>query len=358
MMGFSVRRAEYTETAKSRSGNICKTREKEANENLARASREREDVMSTADRSPATIEKSPLHKIFLGSGGLRAGWRLLIFLILTAAFQFLIIQRALRLIPGFAAVVKAAQSGAPLSPYFLLVFESAGILMVCVSTIVMSRIEKRPVATYGIPLQGAFGKLFWQGCIWGLAFESLEILAIFAFGGFTVGTLALAGAALARYALLWAIGFVLVGIFEEFLFRGYAQFTLGSGIGFWPSAVLLSAAFGAVHLGNSGEGWVGALSVFCFGMFACFTLRRTGNLWFAIGFHAAGDYAETFIYSVPDSGQTAIGHLLNSSLHGPRWLAGGTIGPEGSVMVFVMFAIAFVAFNWTYPPKKIADSLP
>lgn len=283
---------------------------------------------------------------------MRAGWRLLIFLVLCAAFQFLIIQHALRLIPGFAAVARAAQSGAPLSPYFLLIFESAGILMVFLSTFIMSRIEKRPFGAYGIPHQGAFGKLFWQGCLWGLAFESLEILAIFAFGGFTMGTLALAGATLVRYALLWAIGFVLVGIFEEFLFRGYTQFTLGSGIGFWPSAALLSAAFGAVHLGNSGEGWVGALSVFCFGMFACFTLRRTGNLWFAIGFHAAGDYAETFIYSVPDSGQLATGHLLNSSLHGPRWLAGGTIGPEGSVMVFVIFAIAFVAFNWAYPSSK------
>lgn len=291
-------------------------------------------------------------KIFRGPDEIRAGWRLLIFLVLCAAFQFLIIQHALRLIPGFAEVARAAQSGAPLSPYFLLIFESAGILIVFLSTFIMSRIEKRPLATYGIPLQGAFGKLFWQGCLWGLAFETLEILAIFAFGGFTTGTLALAGAALIRYALLWAIGFVLVGIFEEFLFRGYTQFTLGSGIGFWPSAALLSAAFGAVHLGNSGEGWVGALSVFCFGVFACFTLRRTGNLWFAIGFHAAGDYAETFIYSVPDSGQLATGHLLNSSLHGPRWLAGGTIGPEGSVMVFVIFAIAFAAFNWAYPSSK------
>lgn len=310
-----------------------------------------------ADPAPAMIEKGPIHKIFLGPDGIRAGWRLLIFLILCATFQFLLIQRALRLIPGVAAVFRAAQSGTPLSPYFLLIFESAGILMVCLSTVVMSRIEKRPFTAYGIPLRGAFGKFFWQGCIWGLAFETLEILAIFAFGGFTMGTLALAWAALVRYAVLWAIGFVLVGIFEEFLFRGYAQFTLSSGIGFWPSAVLLSAAFGAAHLGNRGEGWVGALSVFCFGMFACFTLRRTGSLWFAIGFHAAGDYAETFIYSVPDSGQTATGHLVNSSLHGPTWLAGGTIGPEGSVMVFVMFAIAFFAFHWAYPPKKITTSV-
>ena len=137
-------------------------------------------------------------------------------------------------------------------------------------------------------------------------------------GGFSFGTLSLAGAALVKFAVLWAVGFVMVGIFEEFLFRGYVQFTLSDGIGFWPSAVLLSALFGAVHLGNPGEGWVGALSVMLFGIFSAFTLQRTGSLWFAIGFHAATDYAETFIYSVPDSGMLASSHLLNSSL-ADRW---------------------------------------
>ncbi|HYA89397.1 MAG TPA: CPBP family intramembrane glutamic endopeptidase, partial [archaeon] len=169
---------------------------------------------------------------------------------------------------------------------------------------------------------------------------------------FTFGSLALAGFALVKYAVLWAISFVLVGLFEEFLFRGYVQYTLGSGIGFWPSAILISAIFGATHLTNPGEGWVGALSVFTFGIFACLTLQRTGNLWFAVGFHAAGDYAETFIYSTPDSGLLAKGHLLNSSFHGPNWLTGGTIGPEGSAIDFVVFALAFVAFVLLYPPKK------
>jgi len=155
-----------------------------------------------------------------------------------------------------------------------------------------------------------------------------------------------------KFAVLWAIGMVMVGMYEEFLFRGYGQFTVASGIGFWPAAILLSAAFGLIHLFNRGEGWVGALAVFLFGIFDCLTLRRTGNLWFAIGLHAAADYAETFIYSVPDSGLLATGHLLNSSIRGPRWLTGGTIGPEGSVVGFVLFAIAFAAFNWVYPAKK------
>src|ERR1700720_4076417 len=86
-------------------------------------------------------------------------------------------------------------------------------------------------------------------------------------------------------------------------------------------------------------------------MLGCMMLRRTGNLWFMVGFHAASDYAETFIYSTPDSGLLARGHLLNSTFHGPRWLTGGTIGPEGSVFAFVVFAIFFLAFSRIYAAK-------
>lgn len=298
---------------------------------------------------------SPLRRIFLGQEGMRAGWRLLIFLAIGACLQLLIVQVGLRRIPGVPEIIRQAQSSSIISPRFELIFESSGIAVVYLAALAMSRIEKRRFGAYGIPAEGAFGKLFWQGAAWGLGFETVEILGIWALGGFSFGGLALAGAELAKYAVLWAIVFVMVGFFEEFLFRGYALFTLGSGIGFWPAAFLLSAAFGAVHLGNSGEGWVGALSVFTFGIFGCLALRRTGSLWFMIGFHAAADYAETFLYSTPDSGLLAQGHLLNSAFHGPLWLTGGTIGPEGSALAFVVFAIAFWLFNRVYRPKAAAE---
>jgi len=51
----------------------------------------------------------------------------------------------------------------------------------------------------------------------------------------------------------WGLAFLLSGLAEEFLFRGYAQFTLTTGMGFWPSAFLLSGLFGLVHASNGGE---------------------------------------------------------------------------------------------------------
>jgi uncharacterized protein len=299
------------------------------------------------DLSPPNVWR----KIFMGPNGIRAGWRFIMYVLLFAALGYLF-QRILKFIPSFAEIVRTVQRAGILTPQFEFVFESTVIAAALVAAGTMARFEKRRFGVYGMPVEKAFGKLFWQGVLWGLIFETAAILIISALGGFSFGNLALSGGALVKYAILWAIGFVMVGIAEEFTFRGYTQFTLTTGIGFWPSAILLSAAFGAIHLGNAGEGWVGALSVATFGLFACFTLKRTGDLWFAIGFHAASDYAETFIFSTPDSGLLAKGHLLNSSFHGPRWLTGGTIGPEGSLIDFVVFALAFIAFAKLYPSKK------
>jgi len=303
---------------------------------------------------PATVKGSVGHWVFLVSHGIRSGWRLIIYIAIVVVVS-LLLQRATLKVPIFAATIRLARHGT-LSPAAQFLIESVGIISVLVAAWVMSMIEKRTLGTYGVPLKGAFGQTFWLGVILGLLFETTEVLLIFAWGGFSFGTLALEGATLVKFALLWAAGFVMVGIFEEFLFRGYAQFTLSDGIGFWPSAILLSALFGAVHLGNPGEGWVGALSVMLFGIFASFSLQRTGSLWFAIGFHAATDYAETFIYSVPDSGMLASGHLLNSTLHGPRWLTGGTIGPEGSVFDFALLLAGFFIVALMFPEKKLQSA--
>jgi hypothetical protein len=93
----------------------------------------------------------------------------------------------------------------------------------------------------------------------------------------------------------------------------------------------------------------GALEVFLFAIFACLTLRRTGALWFAIGFHAAGDYAETFLFSVRDSGYAASWTFLNSSFHGPGWLTGGKVGPEASVFSMLVLCVAMFCFHFLYP---------
>jgi membrane protease YdiL (CAAX protease family) len=275
---------------------------------------------------------------------LRAGWRLLIFAVLVALLN----------LAGFSLMAKLhlpKVTSTYLPPATLLIQECTVFLCAVIATAVMGFLEGRPFGVYGLPAAEAFGARFWQGAVWGILMITAVILLLRVFGGFSFGEPALQGAAIWRYAAIWGVVFLSVGFFEEFQFRGYAQFTLCSGLGFWPAATVLSAAFGAIHLVNPGESKIGGLSVFVIAMFFCLTLRRTGSLWFAVGMHAAFDWGETFLYSVPDSGLVASGHLLNSSLHGPAWLTGGSVGPEGSVMAFAVTALAAAIFAWAYPER-------
>jgi uncharacterized protein len=231
----------------------------------------------------------------------------------------------------------------------MLLAEVASAVAAIAPAIVLGQIERRPWSSYGLPLRNAFGARFWIGSVWGFAAISLLMFLLYGLHIFSFGHVILHPARMARFAAFWAAMFLAVGLFEEFVSRGYSLFTMARAIQFWPAAVTLSCGFGLFHLGNEGEHWPGLLAAGFIGLFFCLTLRRLGNLWFAVGFHAAWDWGETFFYSVPDSGLVAPGHLLSSSLRGPDWLSGGSIGPEGSVVCFVVIALCWILFAWRYP---------
>jgi uncharacterized protein len=293
---------------------------------------------------------SATENMFIGKHGPRAGWRLLIYLVMVIG-----VSVGLNLLIQFLFHPK---QGA-LNAWALLGAEFFGFVIVFGAALIMSRIEGRPVGEYGLPRKGLFGGRFWLGFLIGLAAVSLLIGLIGAFGGYIFGTLALRSSEIFKSGFLYLVGFSFVGLFEEFAFRGYTQFTLGDGIGFWPAAIVLSLLFGGAHLMNPGEGWVGGASVVAIALFFCFSLKRTGNLWFAVGVHASFDWGETFLYSVPNSGAVMEGHLSNAVLQGgPKWLTGGTIGPEGSVFCFLTVGLLFLVTMWLFPAKKSADLAP
>jgi membrane protease YdiL (CAAX protease family) len=164
-------------------------------------------------------------------------------------------------------------------------------------------------------------------------------------GIFRFGELALRGGEIWKWGSLYALGFIIIGLEEEFHYRGYGLYTLAQGIGFWPAAVLSSALFGYSHLGNAGENWLGLFNAGAGGMLFCLLLRRSGSLWMPIGFHASWDWAQSYFYGIPDSGQTLPGHLLNGNFYGPSWLTGGTVGPEGSLLLTLLLVLFWLCIS-------------
>jgi CAAX protease family protein len=311
-------------------------------------------MMTQRSANPLSEHASLLARPFIGQHGVRALWRFLAYAAM-AVGVILIANRLLRMIlgPGGAPTPGVA------TPSGTIRMEIVFWLGAFVPALVMGRLERRSLADYGLPLQRAFRRDFWAGMLWGLLLVSAIIGGIALFHGYSISGLAISGGAIVGYAALWLIATFMVGLFEEFAFRGYTLFTLGTGIGFWPAAILLSVTFGAMHLLNANENFLGAGAVVMLGLFLSLTLRRTGSLWFGVGAHCTFDWGENYLYSVRDSGTISSGHLVNSSMHGAPWLTGGgDVGPEDSLICLVCLVLITMLFAWRYPPRATETSKP
>jgi hypothetical protein len=276
--------------------------------------------------------------IFRGPDGLRAGWSFLLFALFytfVAAGATWVLREIHPLPEGW-------------TPWALTAAEAVSLVGGIVGLALLARLERRSVAAYGAPLRAAFGRRFWEGALWGIGASSATIVVIAAAGGYSVSGLALHGGALAASAFAWGLAFLLIGVSEEVVFRSFPLFTLARGLGFWPGALLLSAFFGALHYFTKPmETWMDALSVGLIGLFLCLSVRRTGDIWFAVGFHFTFNFVSMGVCGSPNTGNEGHpipGHLLAGSFHGPAWLTGGPMGAEASAFVFPVLALLFGLF--------------
>ena len=291
-----------------------------------------------------------LRKVFYNDHGLRAGWRLLIY----SAMIFALVSGA-----GLIAKRLSGSPKGPQPPEFVQriiqgLVELVLFLVLLLLAWIMSKIERRKMGVYGLPLQKSLFASFFTGyLLWGflpLAFLLLVLraLRVFYFGDISGLNLQILG-----WGLLWWVFFLLVGLFEEYCFRGYFLYTLGDGIGFWPAAIIQAILFARVHMGNGGETRIGIVATAFFALFAAATLWRTGNLWLAVGAHAGWDWGQSFFFGVSDSGLQVPGHLLNPHVvSGPDWLTGGSVGPEGSVVTLILWALMTVVFLLLYRKRR------
>jgi uncharacterized protein len=315
------------------------------------------DSPSSTPQHSQDVTRSPkssgFHQIFSGPNGLRAGWRLLIFIFVVVFLRFVVVAVG-RLIVGPPSGVASAPTTF-LYPGAVAGQDAILFAIILTASLIMGLIENRRLAHYGLPWQNPFPRNFWVGLLWGFLAITGIVFAMVLLHVCRLTGIDTHGTPLALASLEWAGTFLLVGFFEEFTFRGYMQFTLTTGIGFWPAALLLSCLFLSAHIGNSGESVFGLIQVALFGIFICIALERTGNLWWPIGFHASVDWTQTFFYGVPDSGLNASRNFLHSEFHGPTWLTGGSAGPEGSVLTLIALVILSVLVIRLYPQKRYPD---
>jgi len=346
-------------------------------------------LLETATLEPTPTQRSITHRIFVGTYGLRAGWGLLLFLamLFSTVMGIHLIQKHQKASQQHAAV--AAQSSGqpkpagttakpdkdapvPIKVFFL--SESIPFAIIFLFTWIMSLIERRKLSAYGLGGTHSIAR-FLVGAVWGILAISALIFTLHATHHLTFDTRLLHGPAILGWGLAVLAAFFLVGLFEEYLFRGYLQFTFyrgmiglgnlispthGRSIAFWIASIFTSAIFLIAHTTNGGETKLGLFQVFLAGLVFVVTLWRTGSLWWGIGFHMAWDWGQSFLYGVPDSGGYFQGRLFVTHASGNPLLSGGTVGPEGSVLCIpiLILVIALVFFFISPSPQPSLEQKP
>jgi len=357
---------------------------------------------SLSPQEPA--ETRFLKTILFGPNGVRVGWSVLLFLTMSLVFMgifslivMLVMRGILHMKTGeFSAVSSALQ-------------ESAQFLGLLAAAVISALIERRRVMDYNLTGPSRV-RHFLTGFVLGFLGLSLLVGALYEGHWLQFGGVSLSGAAIAQFGLLWGIAFLLTGFSEEGMVRCYMLFTLGRGVNywwalgtvgvfclidflahgrgsggvylmaglgvipclllelrqapsarFWQAAWLTSTFFGWMHTGNKGETWIGIFSAAAIGFVFCVSIRLTGSAWWAIGYHAAWDWAQTFFYGTADSGYQPKGHFLTTSPIGNVLWSGGTDGPEGSILVLPTVLLTLLVILLVYHRKRpdpIAADLP
>lgn len=284
--------------------------------------------------------------VFLSPNGLRGGWRFLIYAVgawyMPAIFYWL-------------AARYLGYTGTGFGAGDIAVYAAFTFIACVVTSVILTRLERRDMTWFGFPFDRLALKSFGTGMLWGGGVVTILVVILYAFGFFSFRGLALSGPSFVGYFALWLLAMVLVGFGEELYYRGYGLKALAGSIGFWPAAVVTSLIFGGVHLYfKPMENFADIFNIVLLGLFMCYSIRISGTLWFAIGFHAGFDFFALSFYGAPNTGNNGLpleNHLLDTRIDGPSWLTGGPQGLEASWLIVPFVVLMGLAFRYLQSKK-------
>ena len=152
--------------------------------------------------------------------------------------------------------------------------------------------------------------------------------------------------------VLFGLGYMIQGMAEEVLCRGYFLVSIGRRYPMWAAVMLNSLFFAALHLGNAGISPLAFVNLTLFGIFASVYFIKRGSLWGIGAFHSIWNFVQGNFYGIKVSGLTTSCTILESvSVEGRELINGGAFGLEGGLAVTLVL-VAGILFLLNRPAKS------
>lgn len=281
---------------------------------------------------------SGIHRVLYGPYGLRAGWRILGYLLLSTGAGVML------------ATLFAAMGGriAQVASFPVLLGSALlagwGMLML---------VDRRRPGALGFALEPAAARdsVLGLGIGGAMLGAAVALLAVASMARWVAdeGTVPEYVAALATTFIFFAVA----AAAEEAMFRGYAFQALVQGIGVWPAVLGSSALFTYVHANNPNVTPVALANIFLAGVMLAIAYLRTRSLWFATAVHLGWNWTMASLLDFPVSGFVRDMPLYTARETGPDWVTGGAFGPEAGIAASVAIAAGTV---WMWRTRLLRES--
>lgn len=319
-----------------------KKTEHEQAEDYMDSSKQQTDDSSLESRSPdQEINNESSSSVFRNRfGHLRAGWRMLIYVALTAICFIPVL-----IVVGMFVDLNQANREMDFAGFGAIIGNAAMNLGLIVPAFVTLRwIDRRSSKMLGIHLSAGWLREFAVGIGFGFGLFTLVFLILWLSGLLDVSFNSI-NSVLIESLVKFVILFTLAGVLEEVLMRGYLFQALIEGSRTWIAIVVFSLVFSVTHYFNPNFSWMGALNIFLAGVLLSVAYVKTRSLWMPIGLHMAWNWTQGPLWGMNVSGIEIANSLVTSVPKGNELLSGGSFGGEGSLVSAVLI-IGLSMYIW------------
>lgn len=224
--------------------------------------------------------------------------------------------------------------------YITIIMLFATVLATVTALIYCRGFEKRKLRTLGFRKSGALKEYLVGMAVGALVFSAAVGICLL------TGALefdGICGNISWSYIALFFAGFLLQGLSEEVIFRGYFTVSLSRRTPIVISILISSVAFAIAHMSNEGMTALAFINLTLFGVFASVYMLKRGNIWGVCAIHSLWNFVQGNLYGISVSGMSDMDSIMKlTSVSSKTLINGGDFGLEGGLAVTAVLTLAIL----------------